>query len=106
MRDDRRIDGDACGGDAPSQYDLCKKTAERMVLELKDKLEGVAPVSATGQIEKPMATLSVVEQDVISALLNLGCNRATADAAVRKAKAAGTAGEFEPLFRKSLELVR
>ena len=35
-----------------------------------------------------MATLSVVEQDVISALLNLGCNRPTAEAAVRKAKAA------------------
>jgi len=83
-----------------------KKTAERIVLELKDKLEGVAPAASAGQIEKPMATLSVVEQDVISALLNLGCNRATAEGAVRKAKAAGAAGEFEPLFRKSLELVR
>jgi Holliday junction DNA helicase RuvA len=48
----------------------------------------------------------VVEQDVISALLNLGCNRPTAEGAVRKAKAAGVPGEFEPLFRKSLELVR
>jgi Holliday junction DNA helicase RuvA len=83
-----------------------KKTAERIVLELKDKLEGVAPAASAGQIEKPMATLSVVEQDVISALLNLGCNRATAEGAVRKAKAAGAASEFEPLFRKSLELVR
>jgi len=51
-----------------------------------------------------MATLSVVEQDVISALLNLGCNRPTAEGAVRKAKATGVPGEFEPLFRKSLEL--
>jgi len=83
-----------------------KKTAERIVLELKDKLEGVAPASSVGQIEQPMATLSVVEQDVISALLNLGCNRPTAEGAVRKAKAAGAASEFEPLFRKSLELVR
>jgi Holliday junction DNA helicase RuvA len=83
-----------------------KKTAERIVLELKDKLEGVAPAAGPGQIEKPMALLSVVEQDVISALLNLGCNRSTAEGAVRKAKAAGVPGEFEPLFRKSLELVR
>ncbi len=83
-----------------------KKTAERIVLELKDKLEGVAPAAGPGQIERPMATLSVVEQDVISALLNLGCNRPTAEGAVRKAKAAGVPGEFEPLFRKSLELVR
>jgi Holliday junction DNA helicase RuvA len=83
-----------------------KKTAERIVLELKDKLEGVTPAAGPGQIEKPLATLSVVEQDVISALLNLGCNRPTAEGAVRKAKAAGVPGEFEPLFRKSLELVR
>jgi Holliday junction DNA helicase RuvA len=83
-----------------------KKTAERIVLELKDKLEGVGPATAPGQIEKPLATLTVVEQDVISALLNLGCNRPTAEGAVRKAKAAGVPGEFEPLFRKSLELVR
>jgi Holliday junction DNA helicase RuvA len=83
-----------------------KKTAERIVLELKDKLEGVGQAAGSGQIERPMATLSVVEQDVISALLNLGCNRPTAEGAVRKAKAAGVPGEFEPLFRKSLELVR
>jgi Holliday junction DNA helicase RuvA len=83
-----------------------KKTAERIVLELKDKLEGLGPAAASGQVEKLAAALSVVEQDVLSALLNLGCNRAAAEAAVRKAKAAGSPAEFEPLFRKSLELVR
>ena len=83
-----------------------KKTAERMVLELKDKLDGVGATTAPGQTEKPAAVLNVVEQDVLSALLNLGCNRAAADAAVRKAKAAGAPPEFEPLFRKALELVR
>ena len=39
-------------------------------------------------------------------LLNLGCARPHAEAAVRKAKAAGAAAEFEPLFRRALELVR
>jgi Holliday junction DNA helicase RuvA len=84
-----------------------KKTAERMVLELRDKLPAV-----TG--EQPAAAapdaLSPVDQDVLSALLNLGCARPQAEAAVRKAKAvAATAGanaEFEPLFRRALELVR
>jgi Holliday junction DNA helicase RuvA len=42
----------------------------------------------------------------MSALLNLGCARPAAEAAVRKARAAGVAAEFEPLFRRSLELVR
>src|SRR6516165_4308686 len=79
-----------------------KKTAERMVLELRDKLPAV-----TGEEpEAPAsAALSPVEQDVLSALLNLGCARPQAEAAVRKAKTAGSA-DFEPLFRRALEQVR
>ena len=80
-----------------------KKTAERMVLELRDKLPVVAgeqPAAAAA------ATLSAIEQDVLSALLNLGCARPQAETAVRKAKGAGTAADFEPLFRRALELVR
>jgi holliday junction DNA helicase RuvA len=84
-----------------------KKTAERIVLELKDKLEGVAAMATAGVPAMAVASaLSVIEQDVMSALLNLGCNRAAAEAAVRKAKTAGAPAEFEPLFRRSLELVR
>jgi Holliday junction DNA helicase RuvA len=79
-----------------------KKTAERMVLELRDKLPAIS-----GQ-EAPLAavTLSAIEQDVLSALLNLGCARPQAETAVRKAKGAGAATDFEPLFRRALELVR
>jgi Holliday junction DNA helicase RuvA len=83
-----------------------KKTAERIVLELKDKLvgveagaKGVAPVAAA-------PTLDPLEQDVLSALLNLGCSRAGAEEAIQKAKKQGTASEFESLFRASLALVR
>ena len=83
-----------------------KKTAERIVLELKDKLEQVGAGATPGMAEKPAAALSVVDQDVLSALLNLGCNRAAAEAAVRSAKSQGAAAEFEPLFRRALELVR
>ena len=85
-----------------------KKTAERIVLELKDKLEGMAAAASPGGVPAiaAVSALSVIEQDVISALLNLGCNRAAAEGAVRKAKSAGAPAGFEPLFRKSLELVR
>lgn len=79
-----------------------KKTAERMVLELRDKLPAVAgedPAVAA-------AALSAIDQDVLSALLNLGCARPQAEAAVRKAKVAGAGADFEPLFRRALELVR
>ena len=80
-----------------------KKTAERMVLELRDKL----PVAAGDEPPPAAAALSPIDQDVLSALLNLGCGRPQAEAAVRKAKAGGPAlVEFEPLFRRALELVR
>jgi holliday junction DNA helicase RuvA len=80
-----------------------KKTAERMVLELRDKL----PAATGEEPAAPAAALSPVDQDVLSALLNLGCARPQAEAAVRKARAAGPAvSDFEPLFRRALELVR
>jgi Holliday junction DNA helicase RuvA len=83
-----------------------KKTAERMVLELKDKLVGV---EAGGKGIAPVAAapaLDPLEQDVLSALLNLGCSRPAAEDAIQKAKKQGTSSEFEPLFRASLALVR
>lgn len=83
-----------------------KKTAERMVLELRDKLESIPGGSAETAQERPTSTLTEIEQDVLSALVNLGCQRPAAETAIRKAKAGGTALEFEPLFRRSLELVR
>jgi Holliday junction DNA helicase RuvA len=79
-----------------------RKTAERMILELRDKL----PLPAGADAATAAPSLSSIEEDVMSALLNLGCLRPAAEAAVRKARAGGVAAEFEPLFRKSLELVR
>ncbi|MGH9660136.1 MAG: Holliday junction branch migration protein RuvA, partial [Bryobacteraceae bacterium] len=52
------------------------------------------------------SALGTVEQDVLSALLNLGCGRAAAESAVRKAKAAGGEPGFDELFRRALELAR
>lgn len=79
-----------------------KKTAERIVLELRDKLLLVSAPEGTS----PQPAFDVIENDVLSALLNLGCARPAAENAVRKAKAAGGDSKFEPLFRRSLEFVR
>ncbi len=79
-----------------------KKTAERVVLELRDKL----PAPVDGEPDAARPALSSVEEDVFSALANLGCARPAAEAAVRKARAAGVPDEFEPLFRRALELAR
>jgi Holliday junction DNA helicase RuvA len=79
-----------------------KKTAERMILELRDKMTAVAAASSA----PAGPALNSVEEDVLSALLNLGSARPNAEAAIRKAKAAGAPQQFEPLFRRSLEFLR
>jgi len=80
-----------------------KKTAERIVLELREKLGAVGPAAAS---PAPGPVLGAVEQDVLSALINLGCARPAAEAAVRKARLEAPEEEFEPLFRRALALVR
>jgi Holliday junction DNA helicase RuvA len=74
-----------------------KKTAERMVLELRDKL----PV-ATGPSEMSAVVASPVEEDVVSALVNLGYQRAAADKALLAARSGKTAQSFDVLFRGAL----
>ena len=71
-----------------------KKTAERMVLELRDKL----PVEKQGEI--PAApTLSPVEEDVLSALVNLGYQRTAAEKALASVS---KNGQFDAMFRAAL----
>lgn len=81
-----------------------KKTAERVVLELKDKLDdmqGFTPEAAAAP------SLGAVAEDVLSALVNLGYPRPVAQKAVETAsKDASVAGEFEKLFRAAMGAVR
>lgn len=75
-----------------------RKTAERMVVELKDKLETVA-----AEAEKPAAASPAgVQADVKSALINLGYDERAADSAVAKAKRESGAATFEKLLRVTL----
>ncbi len=80
-----------------------RKTAERMVVELRDKLEGFGRPAVTEAV--PATAWTPVESDVISALLNLGCPRPAAEKAVERARHLAPQ-EFEPLFRQALEFVR
>ncbi len=76
-----------------------KKTAERMVLELRDKLDdfGLAPAAPP---------VSPAEEDVVSALVNLGYQRGIAERALATAVGTGeTPASFEILFRKALGVI-
>jgi Holliday junction DNA helicase RuvA len=83
-----------------------KKTAERIVLELRDKVGLAGGVPAPGAAA-PAVLLSREEEDVASALANLGAQRASAEAAARKAVTElGASAGFERTFRRALELLR
>lgn len=81
-----------------------KKTAERMVLELRDKLDLGVPARSDAATAKP--TFGGVEEDVISALMNFGAARSAAEAAVTKARSSSEPNDFDALFRRALKLVR
>ena len=75
-----------------------RKTAERIVVELRDKLAAVEVASSA----KP-ATRSQTEEDVASALLNLGYERRAVEKAIEQGRAGGgDAPTFETLLRSAL----
>jgi holliday junction DNA helicase RuvA len=76
-----------------------RKTAERIVVELKDKLDAV-----TVEIERPAASSPAgIDADVVSALVNLGYEARAAESAVAEARRENGAGNFEKLLRASLQ---
>jgi len=82
-----------------------KKTAERVVLELKDKLDDLAvavPATAGGPHHGP------VGDDALSALVNLGYPRPVALKAIETAVARNpeVASDFEALFRAAMAAIR
>jgi Holliday junction DNA helicase RuvA len=74
-----------------------KKTAERMVLELRDKL----PPAQIGEATAAPA-MTAVEEDVLSALVNLGYHRPAAERALASVVKNGKDGSFEAMFRNTL----
>jgi holliday junction DNA helicase RuvA len=77
-----------------------KKTAERMVLELRDKLPQAAPTAITAA-----PPVTAVEEDVLSALVNLGYQRAAAEKALELSVKGGKGGSFDALFRSALAVL-
>src|SRR5271156_5582354 len=76
-----------------------RKTAERMVVELRDKLAAVDVPDAG----KP-ATRSQLESDVSSALVNLGYDERTVESAIAKSRST-VGNDFESLLRASLQVL-
>jgi Holliday junction DNA helicase RuvA len=72
-----------------------KKTAERMCVELRDKLDAFG-------VPQTAPPVSQIEEDVISALTNLGYQRALAEKCVERAVASAGRENFDGIFRAAL----
>ena len=79
-----------------------KKLAERLVVELKDKLDDFAVAPAQPSVQGPAV------DDVLSALTNLGYQRAASEKAIEQAiaKDKALAADFDGLFRGALKIIR
>ena len=83
-----------------------KKTAERVVLELKDKLDDLAAAPMPASTSPALA--GPATEDALSALINLGYPRPIAQKAIESAltRDPAIAPSFELLFRAALATIR
>jgi Holliday junction DNA helicase RuvA len=77
-----------------------KKTAERLVLELKDKMQGLAVAE-----EPAPVPASTAKEDLVSALVHLGYSRPEAERGVERALEVDATGRFEDLLRRTLRVL-
>lgn len=84
-----------------------KKTAERLVIELRDKLNDIS----SGAIQESVSTAQqtvpadAVYDDALSALINLGYQRNAAEKTLKQAVQEGTEMSVQKLLRRSLQLL-
>ncbi len=77
-----------------------KKTAERMCLELKDRLP---VVERDGQPPHPPPPADALRDDLVSALVNLGYHRSAVDKVLDRQLSAGDPPPFDAALRAALK---
>jgi Holliday junction DNA helicase RuvA len=78
-----------------------KKTAARMVLELKDKITRAAPGLSPAALPVPSTDV----EDAVSALVNLGYKKQLAEEALKKVQRGGACQTVEELIREALHVL-
>ena len=83
-----------------------RKTAERLVIELRDKVGELAAAAGVGtSISVDQLPADAVFDDALSALVNLGYQKAAAERALKKVVQDGTEMSVQKLLRRSLQLL-
>jgi holliday junction DNA helicase RuvA len=81
-----------------------RKTAERLVLELKDKMPAVL-AEAEAEAAAPPSVPGSSKDDLVSALVHLGYSRPEAERGVERALREDGDGRFEDLLRRTLRIL-
>jgi holliday junction DNA helicase RuvA len=79
-----------------------KKSAERIILELKDKLSKIGAIVSQNNSTFKSNTL---EQDALNALISLGISRAAAEQAVQRVMTAEPDSRVEDIIKKALKML-
>jgi holliday junction DNA helicase RuvA len=82
-----------------------KKTAERIALELKDRAAKFSEDSETPPVRTQGTQIQQLDEDTLSALINLGYSVKLARAAIIKAKNRVTDKTLEALIKESLKIL-
>lgn len=80
-----------------------KKTAERLIVELRDKVVSIETGSSSS-VSLPTSENAVVD-DALSALVNLGYQKAAAEKALHQAMKEGAELSVQKLLRSSLQIL-
>jgi Holliday junction DNA helicase RuvA len=81
-----------------------RKTAERLVVELRDKVGDLAAAAGATVSSTPLPADAVFD-DALSALINLGYQKAAAERALKQATQDGTEISVQKLLRRSLQVL-
>lgn len=81
-----------------------RKTAERLVIELRDKVGELAVAAGAAAASTPLPADAVFD-DALSALINLGYQKAAAERALKRAAEDGTEMSVQKLLRRSLQVL-
>ena len=82
-----------------------RKTAERLVIELRDKVGELALEAGDTEAPGTAFTADAAFEDALSALINLGYQRSAAEKALKTAAMDGTEPSVQKLLRRSLQLL-
>ena len=81
-----------------------KKTAQRLIIELKDKIKSIG-VELGGEEDQVENSLGVSGEEVMMALLSLGYGRAQAERAIKKVQQAAPSLTVEEMIKQALQAI-